>query len=567
MRTRATLRLATLLGAVILSLGTFAQTQTAQESIDVTIVNIDVHVTDKQGKRVTGLRAGDFIVREEGAVQPITNFSEFTASTAETSVVESADPVSNPAAASAPITRPRRTIVLFVEPVVLTNFHAKELFDGMRALMRDAVAPGDRVSIVTFVRKMKVQLEFTDDLTRIEHILNELEKATIGVEGSPIHEATGMLEEEKAFDQEYAAALAAEGISVGTPGQISFSALAAARRQRYLIRHKMAAVETLMQSISGAEGKKILIVASRRMGRYAGVEYFGGPVPSQYQQELDTTDYRRSMMRTANSHGITIYPVHVEGLRWSIDGAAIAGNKRFAMTHAQTTSRFGLDNEVLMNETNALQEVALATGGVTAWGSASIAGILPRISEDLDAYYSIGYRATATGLDSTRAIVVKTKNPAYRVRARKQFVEKSEETQMKDRVAANLFQRVPGSSVGIPFDVTVASMKKTGKNRWSVLLNVQVPLSSLTTQPRGSDAAGEFSVYIAAGGALGIMSEVERRAQTFEIKSGTPAPAANAYFTYQFTLNIDQVADRFSVGVLDEIGKEYALKRYPLPRG
>ena len=46
------------------------------ETIDVSIVNVDAIVTDKQGNRVRGLTRNDFEIFESGKLQPITNFTE-----------------------------------------------------------------------------------------------------------------------------------------------------------------------------------------------------------------------------------------------------------------------------------------------------------------------------------------------------------------------------------------------------------------------------------------------------------------------------------------------------------
>jgi len=46
------------------------------ETIDVSIVNVDAVVTDKQGNRVRGLTRDDFEIFENGKLQPITNFTE-----------------------------------------------------------------------------------------------------------------------------------------------------------------------------------------------------------------------------------------------------------------------------------------------------------------------------------------------------------------------------------------------------------------------------------------------------------------------------------------------------------
>jgi len=541
-----------------------AQERRAADSIDVTIVNVDVHVTDRKGNRVTGLRAEDFQVREDGKEQPVTNFSEIVASAPDGTL-------SNEVAPRSP-TRARRTIVLFIEPVILANFRSKQLYDGLRELLRDTVAPGDQVSIVTFARRARVQLEFTDDLSAIERTLGMIEAVSSGVEGRPLDESWSRFEEEASFEEDYEEARQTMGFPPGDTSRPVMTGLAAARRQLFLIRQKAAALESLMQSISGADGKKIVIMATRRFGLYAGAEYFGGTVPGHYQQELDTLEFRQRLIRTANAHGITVYPVHPEGLLWNVDtgifatDSSVSGAHRFGSSSGQDRERFSSPNQVLLNESAALQEVAHATGGITAWGSANIVEILPRVGEDLGAYYSIGYRATATGKDGARNVVVQTTNRDYVVRSRRQFVEKSDETKMRDRVVANLFQRVGSSSVGIPFEVVMGDYEKIGRNKWSVPVKILIPVGSLTTLTRErAGSAGEFSVYIATGGVLGVMSDVERKSQAFEIQAGEGEKARAGHLTYEITMNVDRAVKQLSIGVMDEVGKEYGIKRFSLP--
>ena len=46
------------------------------ESIDVRVVNVEAVVTDRSGKRVTGLKPGDFRLRVDGKELPIEYFTE-----------------------------------------------------------------------------------------------------------------------------------------------------------------------------------------------------------------------------------------------------------------------------------------------------------------------------------------------------------------------------------------------------------------------------------------------------------------------------------------------------------
>ncbi len=46
------------------------------ETVEVNVVNVDVFVTDKDGRRVTGLKKGDFEVQEDGKTMAVSNFAE-----------------------------------------------------------------------------------------------------------------------------------------------------------------------------------------------------------------------------------------------------------------------------------------------------------------------------------------------------------------------------------------------------------------------------------------------------------------------------------------------------------
>lgn len=540
-----------------------ASAQRLDETIEVSIVNVDVHVTDKQGNRITGLRPDDFEVRDDGKLQTITNFSEYArATSAGTAGVEVA-----PEQVQAPLVpgpRPRRTVVLFIEPVTLPKQRSTQLFDAIRAVLHKTVSKGDQVSVVSFTRAMHLRQPFTDDLSVIDKELDKFEIEMSGGHGTVFEESRRMLDEIEEFESEYEAALA--GMGLGLPGddEVFNAGLGAAQRQMFLIKQKAAALESLIHTISGVEGKKIVIMATRRFGLYAGMEYFHGTVPTEYRQSLDTSAIRDALIRTANAQGVTIYAVHPEGLSGTLEFDASREGK--VRTYSEDLTSTAYENNVLLNETAALQEVAEATGGLAAWGAADIAKILPRVTEDLESYYSIGYRTPVTRKDAARKIVVTTKNRNYIVRARQQFVEKSEVTQMNDRVVANLFQKVSGSTIGIPFDVAVGQIRKKGKNRWVVPLNVRVPIRALTTLPGDRESSGEFSVYVATGGLLGVMSEPDRRSQTFRIPNNQLQRAQGSHFTYEFELAIDQQANRLSVGVIDEVGKEFGLKRYMLPK-
>lgn len=543
---RKTLVLAVLLLSSTLS----AQQPRVDETIEVSIVNVDVLVTDKKGNRVTGLTVDDFEIREEGKIQPITNFAEYLPAAMGTGAsIEAGPQPAETAAAAAP--RARRTIVLFVESTRLTPVQSKQMFDSVRTMLQDAVAPGDRVTIVTWNKAVLVRQAFTDDLPTLEKVLAELE--TELVRHGPRDDGREARRQQAESD--------ADAALMEATGMPPVSAIAAAKRQYAQIRQKTAVIEALMQSISGLDGRKIIVLAMRRFGAHAGAEYFGGEVPFESRSEFDTVKFRDSIIRTANAHGITLYTLFPAGLAWDPDDASIgvAGSS----SPEGDLTKSALQNKILFNEATALQDLAESTGGLMAWGAANIAEMLPRVADDLEAFYSLGYRARATGKDITRKIVVKTKNPRYEVRSRRQFVEKSDETRMNDRVIANLYQPVEGST--IRFEAGLGAPKADGRKRWTIMLRIRIPIASLTTLQQGRANAGEFSIYVVTGAVVGVMSDVQRRAQPFQIPVADLQKAKGSHFTYDFTLRVDETVDRVSVGLLDEVSKEFGFKRIAIP--
>lgn len=555
--------------AAVLSLSVFAQTS---ETIEVSIVNVDVFVTDKNGKRVHGLTKDDFVIREAGRVQPITNFAEYGPIATESLRIESPADAAVPAdeeatAESAPAQGAPRTIVVFIESFSLPADRTREMFDSMRKVLRETVRPGDAVSIVTWNGVTRVRLELTDDREAIESTINAIQKESSGVD---INSAIALYERQQedlraAFDNQTAEMSAGRGVKATGTFSMNFDALTRAKLELFGIKQKANAVSALIQSISGIEGRKAVIMATRRFGVYAGAEFFNGRVPDAVKHDLKTHEIRAALARTANANNVTIYPLYPTGLAWTtLEGADTQRNEIWEVNSDADAENFTRDNEVLMNETTALQEIARATGGELASGARDIAQLLPRIGEDLESYYSLAYRTPDHRKDRSNDIVVTTKNPDYVVRARKQYVEKSDTTKMSDRVLAGLFRNLEGSI--IPVTVQLGAMKKQGSKRWTVPLAIRVPISSLTTlAENGGIWRGTFSVYIAAGGQFGVISDVVQRTQSFTIQEADLDRAHQSHFTYDFEMKVDAFTDRVSVGVLDETSKEYGLAVVELP--
>ena len=533
----------------------FAQQQlpASGETIDVSIVNVDVFVTDKKGQRVTGLTAADFEIRENGRVQPITNFAEYAKASA-------AKPAATATAAVTPAPNAppnaKRTVVVFVERFSLPSFHTRPLFASLRKTLRNVIRPGDSAAVVFWDYGSAFTLQyFTDDLPSLEAALTEVERQSTGVPRS-----TDLLRRQ-AFARAFLGSLPSDRIDPrresealdawDLPGDGQFAL--------FYFEHKVEELKALMRSISDVDGRKIVIFATNDFGLYpSNARPVPGTVTGARTSIYKTDRMREELARTANEHGITVYPVYPIGLEWTPTANAVENRDDiFAINPAQDAFRASRDQEALVNQTAALAELADETGGLMAAGSRDIVSLLPRVAEDLSSYYSIAYRTPATGTTRSRDISVTAKNRNYAVRSRREYVEKTDVTRMQDRVIANLYRPDGGGS--IPLHVELGKVEKIDRRRWSVPVLINLPVQALSIGPDGS---GSFSVYIATGGVIGIMSEVQQRTQIFSPADLAPG---QEHVTYEFTLTFNEATSVVSVGVMDAGSKDFGLKTVDLP--
>ncbi|HEX3577302.1 MAG TPA: hypothetical protein VHY33_01965, partial [Thermoanaerobaculia bacterium] len=197
------------------------------------------------------------------------------------------------------------------------------------------------------------------------------------------------------------------------------------------------------------------------------------------------------------------------------------------------------------------------TGGVAAWGSKDVTNLLPHVIDDFESYYSLAYRATGASA-SARRIEVRVKDQNLVVRARKQFLTKSDTTRMEDRVIATLFGHAPPSSFEV--NVRLANPKLNEKKQYITPITIEVPISALTTLPgAANNSSGAFSVYTAWGAVLGGVSDTHHETKQFTIAAADMAKAKQSHFTYQFDVASATPYLRIALGVYDEVSKEYAL--------
>ncbi|HEX8154516.1 MAG TPA: VWA domain-containing protein, partial [Thermoanaerobaculia bacterium] len=472
----------------------------------------------------------------------ITNFAEYRG---RPDVAPDADPAAAPAVHDVP--RQPRTIAIFLEKFALIPLRRDEFFDAVRNFVTDGMQSGDQAMLVTWDgRSLDVRQPMTNNR---DDVLDTLEK--VRGEFGPYLADSESNSRADAQDASDMLTFAAEGGAPDEGGQQMVAQnIVCPLMQLNAIKAKTRAITAILDTMAGVEGRKVMLMATRRFGATAGLDCFPTPegMPQYVRSQYRTEPLRKQIIAAANANGVTVYPVY------PASPGSVSPNAS-QRSEADPNIQFAAN---LFNETESLKHIARETGGATEYGP-EIARLLPRINDDLDSYYSLAYRGQGGGADRVRNIDVRVKKPGLVVRARSEVVEKSDRTRMKDRVLAGLAFDVEPGRLGIA--VQPGEVRKTGRNRYKLPVNVRIPIGQLTTLTEGKGERGAFTVVIAAGDGAVLYSDVTQKTQPFSIPASDLARARRSHYTYVAEVEIDAKVDRLVVGVFDEVGREYGVQR------
>ena len=495
------------------------------ENIDVRVINVDVVVTDKKGKPVTGLTKEDFELYENRVPKTISNFYEVEGSKTLNAVVttDPGKPLPTPVVQQAKEEIPdtlRRRIIFFIDNLSLMPFNRNRVFKEMKEFAKNVMRPGDEAMVATYNRSMKVRVSFTRDPILIAQTLDIIAgESALGVSNkSESRDVQKRIEDAQTYDE----------------------ALATARSYSQSVEHDLrqtvSSLDGLMSTLAGVEGKKVLVLTTEGFQMQPGREMFymiddvarqkGWAAGSSMLEGMsfDASSLIQDIAKTANANGITLYAIQAAGLT--------AVNEGMSAENARPTP-YAVTAAAMSNSTESLQLMSDMTGGLASTNTNNFAAAFKNIQRDLDSYYSLGYRAGTERVDRQRSLEVRVKNRSYIVRSRQTFVEKSTFAEMNDRVIANLLYKTKANDLKIlvKLDRPIAQ-----EDLFRVPVEIQIPMESLTLLPQGERYMGGFSVYVAVANKDGDMSDVSRKQHQITLAKGELEKSKGKFYTYSLTL-------------------------------
>jgi VWFA-related protein len=441
----------------------------------VSLVEIDVQVTGRDGKPIKGLKQEQFTVTEDGKPQTVSTFEyndiekiETAGATDETPITIPIGTVTSPEEIKA-VAHDHRMIVLFFD---MTSLQPEDLLRSTRAAqkyLQEQMTPADLVGVVAFGNTLKVVANFTNDRELLKQSVDAL---------VPGHEAALAALADAATAANGEAAVTEDTGAAFTADDTEFNVFNTDR--------KLAAIEAVCEILDGLPGKKSLI------------QFTGGITQTGEENRSELI----AATNAANRSNVSIYSVDSRGLLTATPGgdASVGASGGTAMfTGATVVSQ----SQSRQDSRDTLATLAGDTGGRSFFDVGDFAKVFQSVQNDASGYYLVGYYSTDAARDGNwRRVSVKISSlPAgAHIRAREGYYAAKDfgvfTTEDRERQLEEAF-RSQTPEVELPVAVDTAQFRLEN-NRVFVPIVAKLASSALQwAQKRGShETAFDFAAEV-----------------------------------------------------------------------
>lgn len=537
----------------IASIPTGASEEPFIDVVNVTVVNVDVYVTDKKGNRINGLTRDDFQLFEDGKPITITNFYAVEGGRSVGDDDEEAVAVPAPAAPAptAPTAIPpaarrdlrpvppeqRLHLVVYIDNFNIHPFHRNRVMRDLRTFLRDNITRNDEVMLVTYDRSLHVRRNFTSDPDVIAQGLLEQEKVT-GSAVTSESERRDVLRRIQESESVNEAQSMARSYAESVFNDLSFS---------------VSALKQMVDMLAGMPGRKAILYVSDGIPMVAGQDVFyavqgkfrDATAPLTQAFDYDASRRFRELTAQANANRVTFYTIDAGGLRTYSSISA---------ENFDPGQGIYVDQIQIQNLQTPLQVMAEATGGMALLNMNNVAPHLKRIAADFNTYYSLGYSPSHAGDGRYHKIEVKLKKKGLLVRHREGYRDKSPEAQMTDGTLAALQFPYEDNPLGVSLEFGQGTRRDDGLYVMPVL--VKIPIGKLELVPRQASQDASLRLFIAAIDAKGDTSEVQQARVPISIPNADVDSARQKFYTYTVSLLMRSGNHKVAVGIRDDAGAQ-----------
>jgi len=337
-----------------------ARVNEARIEVTTELVLVNVVAHDKKGNLVRDLKKGDFTLFEDGKKQEISTFDienvdePATAGAAEATVSGVAGGTllrSGKKAAPSLDARDRRLILLFFDFSAMEPEQIDRSVEAAKKFVGTKMQPADLMALVSLATNMHVDLDFTDDKTKLLATLTAYNSGQgQGFENGSTGSAEGAAETSGAFSAD----------------DTDFNTFNADR--------KLLALQSLMQALGKLPQKKNLIYLSNGIS----------------QSGADNQSALRATTAAAVKANVSIYSMDIRGLQaFPPGGEAQSASLRGQSAYSGAAVLNDLNGNAASQDT--LATLSSDTGGKAFFDSNDFGTVFSQVQKDSSAYYVLGF--------------------------------------------------------------------------------------------------------------------------------------------------------------------------------
>lgn len=504
--------------------------ETFSETFDVTVVNVEVFVTDREGKRVTGLTQDDFQVLEDGKPVSITNFYA-----ADGSVVSPGAAGGSQASPSPEVPEDQRLhLGVLVDTTNLAQKPRERLEKELTAFLSTRLAPDDRVLLASYGMKGFKALPFrAGDAEGLKKAVAD------AFNGAPVLSQRLM----------QLRSLQAQVNRSATPGgrldqaeweldgaRLDDAVASYGKQVVEVTRGSVTALEQFLAGMTGLPGRKVLLYVSGGLPvqPLAGIleHYKGHFGPDAGPLEINLEPLLRKVEERANANRITFYAL---------------GESETVLTKVAFSR---MDDRDRANMARGLDVMSLPTGGLTDLNAKDPAASLARMREDFDSYYSLGYTPPKRQPGESHSIDVKVNRPGLTVRHRQSYRQRTGGETLADQTVSALFFGARENPLAVAVRLAEGAKEKDQQN---VTLELVLPLAKIVLVPNGDSQDGKLQIAVAVRDVEGRSSNVTVLELPVRIASAKLQEMQGKTVGYKTKLALRPLEQVVAVGVRDTV--------------
>ena len=530
--------------------------QTFIDTLDVQVVEVDVVVTDRNGRPVRGLTRDDFELYVDGEPVEITNFFE---SELLGQPAEPADPAAPPAAGAEPAQAEAAadpaslTVVLYMDDANLFPPYRSRLLRRLEKAVESWRSLNARFMFARFVNRLEVVVPPTRDL---DAILRAASKRPKGLA--------------RAVRNQRSRQFTLEEINVNSRGCQNTGQLMALADTYAVEQANRAAIAAdgladLTSTLAGIPGRKAIVYMSDGLPQQPGLSAFDYiaqvlcpndprivPETNAAAQRHDETRRFQQLTAHANANRVTLFTLDAGGIRtglsqsMSFDGVAPSyQNDRLHWTNIQ----------------GGLQQLASETGGKALLNSNDLADLLEDVTEQLVSTYSLGFSPDERRSGDVRRLKVELAPHAAQGRSveyRRSYRDKTQDEQLAERLISAAYLGSTPNPLGVAVDLGATTPREKKVHRQPV--SIVVPEEGVLLVPGAGGPGGQLRLLLLA------VDEEKRgrtsvRQMTVPVGPAGDVQATDGAFRFEVSVSLAEGDYKVVVGIRDETTGEMSLVR------